>query len=66
MVTAFGCRKESDSSPEVVATKFPVPTWKADDTGKYPATMTAVITVPANIANNVMETDQLAAFVNNE
>lgn len=63
----LGCSKKSAvDAPEEVATKFPVPTWKADNTGKYPATMTAVITLPVTLAGGVMENDKLAAFVNDE
>ena len=67
IVAALGCsKKASVDVPEKAATKFPVPTWKADDTGKYPATMTAVVTLPATLAGDAMDNDKLAAFVNNE
>jgi hypothetical protein len=68
MVTAFSCGKKSVDTPtaEEAATKFPAPTWKADETGKYPATMTAVVTLPVALESSVRETDKLAAFINEE
>jgi hypothetical protein len=68
IAAALGCSKNSDDTQEEaeVMTKFPVPNWKADDTGKYPATMTAVFSLPATLAGSLMENDQLAAFVNGE
>lgn len=66
IVAIAGCSKQPVDTPEVVPTKFPPPTWKADNTGKYPATMTAVVTLPVTLAGSVTENDKLAAFVNNE
>jgi len=63
---SLGCSKDKVDAPEQVATKFPPPAWKEDDTGKYPATMTAVLTLPLTLAGSSMENDKLAAFVNNE
>jgi len=62
----LGCSKNSDDQAEQTATKFPAPTWKEDDTGKYPATMTAVFTLPTALAVSSMENDKLAAFINDE
>lgn len=66
MAVALGCSKNPADIKEEAATKFPVPNWKADDTGKYPATMTAVLKLPATLASSAMENDQMAAFVNDE
>ncbi|MEP7375100.1 MAG: hypothetical protein ABI675_17005 [Chitinophagaceae bacterium] len=66
IAATLGCSKNSVDTPEQAATKFPVPNWKADDTGKYPATMTAVFTLPATLAGSSMENDKMAAFVNDE
>jgi hypothetical protein len=66
LAVTLGCSKNSPEIKEEIATKFPVPNWKTDDTGKYPATMTAVFTLPATLAGNLMENDKLAAFVNDE
>lgn len=67
VVTMFSCsKKDGTSQPEEPATKFPAPTWKDDTTGRYPATMTAVVALPAALAGDVLEQDQLAAFVGTE
>ena len=66
IAAALGCSKNSEDVPEEVATKFSVPTWKEDDTGKYPATMTAVFALPLTLAKSFSEDDKLAAFVNDE
>lgn len=57
----IGCGKKHHALP-----KFPAPTWTVDETGKYPATMTAVVLVPLTLQPYVMKTDQLAAFVGEE
>lgn len=66
IAATLGCSKNSVVPPEEAATKFPVPNWKADDTGKYPATMTAVVTLPATLAGGSSENDKLGAFVDDE
>lgn len=66
MVAVLGCSKNPAVTQEAIATKFPVPNWKADETGKYPATMTAVFTLPVTLAGGSTENDKLAAFVNDE
>ena len=66
LAATMGCSKNSVDTPEEIATKFPVPNWKTDDKGKYPATMTAVVTLPATLAGSSTENDKLAAFVNDE
>jgi hypothetical protein len=60
----MGCTKNSTDSAPGGATKFPVPDWAADDTGKYPATMTAVFALPAALGGDAGTNDKLAAFVN--
>ena len=66
VAATLSCSKNSVDTPEKVATKFPAPNWKADDTGKYPATMTAVFTLPVTLVGGSTENDKLAAFVNDE
>lgn len=68
IVAMLGCSKDPVNAPAPVeaATKFPEPAWKADETGKYPATMTAVVNLPATLAGDALESDKLAAFVNDE
>ena len=60
----LSCTKNSDDALVEVATKFPVPDWATDDTGKYPATMTAVFALPVALAGDAGANDKLAAFVN--
>lgn len=67
MLVVIGCSKKSVETPrEETPTKFPVPTWQADATGKYFATMTAVVALPATLAASATDNDKLAAFVNGE
>lgn len=66
VLTIIGCGKESADPQKQAATKFPPPSWKADETGKYDATMTAVIRLPEPIASTAAENDNLAAFVGDE
>jgi hypothetical protein len=67
LAAAYGCsKKAATATPEIAATKFPAPAWKEDKTGKYPATMTAVVTLPVTLAGSVTANDELAAFVNGE
>ena len=69
VLCAAGCSKTAEVVPVIPvvgATKFPAPTWKADDTGKYPATMTAVVALPAAMVANITPGDKLAAFINGE
>jgi|SRR5688572_17668348 len=66
ILTTFGCSKNPDDLHEQAATKFPIPEWKADDTGKYPATMTAVFSLPVTLAGGSADNDKLAAFINDE
>ena len=66
VAVTLGCSKNSDDVPEQEATKFPPPTWKEDDTGKYPATMTAVFALPAALAGSSTANDKLASFINEE
>jgi hypothetical protein len=65
LMVTLGCSKK-ETAPEEVATKFPAPEWKEDNTGKYPASMTSVVALPLTLAGSLTEKDQLAAFVNGE
>ena len=66
MLATLSCSKSQVEPKPAEATKFPEPTWKADDTGKYPATMTAVFNLPVTLAASSQENDKLAVFVNEE
>ncbi|MDQ6812929.1 MAG: hypothetical protein M3040_04215 [Bacteroidota bacterium] len=68
LAATLSCSKKSVDAPppEEVGTKFPPPTWRADATGKYPATMTAVVALPATLVANGTDNDNLAAFADNE
>ena len=66
MLAALGCSKSPVEIKPAEPTKFPEPNWKADETGKYPATMTAVFNLPVTLTGSVQENDKLAAFVNDE
>ncbi len=66
LAAGFGCGKGTVVVPEEILTRFPLPAWKANDTGKYPATMTAVIALPAPLAGTATGNDHLAAFIGGE
>lgn len=55
-----GCKKEKTH------TRFPTPEWKADDTGKYPYSMTAIVKVPKLHNKQILPGDKVAAFVGDE
>lgn len=54
-----GCKKEEYAT-------FPTPDWKEDQTGKYPYSMTAVVSLYYDINAEVMPEDKMAAFVGDE
>ena len=62
----LSCSKSENPAPEQPGTKFTAPEWKQDTSGRYPASMTAVLAIPTSLAAAVLESDQLAAFVNDE
>jgi hypothetical protein len=64
-IAVTSCKKESAEQQEVYP-KFPPPTWKEDDSGRYPASMTAVVSLPLSFRADFSKNDQLAAFVNDE
>jgi hypothetical protein len=66
LVATLGCSKNKSADQDESGTKFQAPQWRADTTGKYPATMTAVFVLPAALAGNLTANDQLAAFINGE
>jgi hypothetical protein len=66
LVGTLSCRKNENTTPEDVATKFPPPTWTVDNMGNYSATMIAVVALPGILAGRMMENDQLAAFVGDQ
>lgn len=61
----FACKKDDDTPPEVF-TKFPTPAWKADETGKYPFSMTAVVTIPEKLKAGFGSADKIGAFIKDE
>jgi hypothetical protein len=46
--------------------KIPAPVWTVDDSGKYPATMTAVVQIPENLQTYMQPADKIGAFVGDE
>jgi hypothetical protein len=68
VVVTMACQKGAEEAgpPKEEQTTFPPPKWKADDSGKYPATMTAVVALPIVLQGNMLAGDELAAFVNGE
>ena len=66
LLTTAGCKKETEKKPEEVVKTFPPPNWKGDETGRYPATMTAVVILPASLEAARGQGDQLAAFIGDE
>lgn len=54
------CKKEATH------TTFPNPSWTVDQTGKYPVSMTAVVTMYYNLNADLSEQDKMGAFVNDE
>lgn len=59
---SIGCKKDKGKN----YSRFPVPEWKVDETGKYPYSMTAVVKVPDEIKTGISAGDKLGAFVNDE
>ncbi len=59
-----GCSKKQPEVPP--NTKFPPPNWKADNSGKYPLSMTAVVQVEGLLNLARQPGDELAAFINGE
>lgn len=59
-INTSSCKK-SNSQPTVSP-----PSWSVDTSGKYPATMTAVLEAPPNMEASVADADKLGAFVGNE
>ncbi|RZJ99410.1 MAG: hypothetical protein EOO43_26375, partial [Flavobacterium sp.] len=68
MIAIIGCSKKEDdiAPPEEIYTKFPPPDWKVDESGKYPFSMTAAVTIPAKLQLQMNDNDQIAAFINEE
>lgn len=54
----IGCKKQP------VISKYNPSEWVMDDTGKYPYTMTAVVTLPRTLNNSIQSEDHLGAFIN--
>lgn len=46
--------------------KVPSPTWTVDNTGKYPASMTAVVQIPEALRKHIQGNDKIAAFIGEE
>ena len=54
----------SKNAPQNI--KFPAPNWKADNSGKYPLSMTAVVQVEDLLNLARQPGDELGAFINGE
>lgn len=59
-IMGTGCKKHH-TQPVV-----PPPSWSVDTSGKYPATMTAVLEPPQNMEPYVTGSDKMGAFIGNE
>lgn len=55
------CKKDDNSYK-----KYDKPVWNVDLTGKYPLSMTAVVSIPDNLKAYETTADMVAAFVNGE
>lgn len=68
VVIGSSCKKDHNNQqpPEEVFTKFPAPTWKEDQTGKYPLSMTAVVAIPEKLRPSMQPGDIMGAFVKEE
>ena len=67
VVVNQSCKKDHDQQPpQEIFTKFPEPTWQEDQTGKYPLSMTAVVTIPEKLRPSMQQGDFMGAFINNE
>lgn len=60
-VSISSCSKDKDSYPKV-----PIPDWREDLTGKYPASMTAVVQLPKSLLPASQPDDKMAAFIKDE
>ncbi|GAA4306083.1 hypothetical protein [Compostibacter hankyongensis] len=56
----YSCKKHKNPP------KVPPPQWKVDTSGKYPASMTAVVRIPDYLMQHGQPGDQLGAFINGE
>lgn len=59
-LSSSSCKKAAES-PRVEA-----PGWQMDATGKYPYTMTAVVTFQGRLSVHIKNDDQLGAFIGGE
>jgi len=56
----YGCKKHKTYP------KVPAPQWAIDTSGKYPASMTAVVELPPDLSRYKQVQDKLGAFINGE
>lgn len=61
VLSLAGCKKHHDTLP-----KTPPPVWTIDTSGKYSASMTAVVQVSENLRPYIQQSDQIAAFIDGE
>lgn len=66
LATLTGCSKKAEVNPGETFTKFQPPAWLVDESGKYPYSMTAVVALPATLSKQIIDGDQLGAFINDE
>lgn len=58
-----GCSKKDNTMSYPT---FSSPDWIIDASGKYPVSMTAVVSLPDNLRSSLQSGDKLGAFVNDE
>lgn len=67
LMLSTSCKKEeTEKKAEEQITKHSPPAWKVEAPGRFPATMIAVVALPADLQAAAANDDQLAAFINGE
>jgi hypothetical protein len=61
------CKKTAEQkAEEELMIQHPMPDWKKDQSGKYPVSMTAVVSLPQKLKQGQSDGDKLAAFIEGE
>jgi hypothetical protein len=63
----YGCKKTAEREPDTeLLIQHPPPEWKTDQSGKYPVSMTSVVSLPVKLKAGQSDGDKLAAFIDGE